>query len=244
VWWRSFFDFTVISEVPCISEGGRPFVLAEFPHGLFPTGVWLESTLLITMQRKGDPIERGVYGTRRTYCGVADAIPLLPWWRHIFGFMGATNASRGNLERILRKGENVCLYPGGIAEMVIPDQPDTENIYIRSRKGFVRLALQMGADIVPVFHFGSSQVVRQVHWGLLGALSRKLRFSLFLIIPWVFQQRVVGVLGKPIRITKKVPNPTQEEIDEIHTRFISEIQRIFESYKFTVGWHSRKLAIW
>lgn len=245
-WWRSFFDFTIVSESPSLArqdEPSRPYLLAEGPHGLFPTGAWLEQTLVHAIAIDGDAVERQVYGSRRIYAAVADAITLLPWWRVIFGFMGATSASRGNLERIFRRSFNACLYPGGVAEFAIPDRPNTENLYLKSRKGFLRLALQQGVDVVPVFHFGSSQAFRQLHWGPLGYLSRKLRFSLFILIPWVFQQRVVGVLGRPIRI-ERVANPSQEQVDELHRHFISEIERIFENYKHTIGWQSHKLAVW
>lgn len=40
--------------------------------------------------------------------------------------------------------------------------PHCEIIKLKGRKGFVRLAVEAGADIVPSFHFGNSQLFR---WG-------------------------------------------------------------------------------
>lgn len=40
-----------------------------------------------------------------------------------------------------------------------------ERLYLKERKGLVRLAIQTGAHIVPVYAFGSSQVFR-LFWGM------------------------------------------------------------------------------
>ena len=37
---------------------------------------------------------------------------------------------------------------------------DKEIIKLRDRKGFVRLAVEAGADLVPCYHFGNSQLFR------------------------------------------------------------------------------------
>eukprot|EP00438_Fugacium_kawagutii_P031888 Skav227556 [mRNA] locus=scaffold3241:127705:128883:+ [translate_table: standard] len=46
---------------------------------------------------------------------------------------------------------------GGIAEIFLM-RPDLEQVYIKSRKGFVRMALQAGVDIVPVYGLGHTQL--------------------------------------------------------------------------------------
>jgi 2-acylglycerol O-acyltransferase 2 len=104
------------------------------------------------------------------------------------------------------------------------------------------LAITQGADIVPSYHFGSARVLRQLHSRFLRFLSRRLKFSLFLLVPAVFRPRIVQILGKPIHITKN-PNPTQEEIDRVHEQVMSEMKRIFDDYKYLVGWQDRVLKI-
>ena len=47
------------------------------------------------------------------------------------------------------------MYPGGSREIFDTD-PNVKHttLYLTKRRGFVRLAMQHGADLVPVFIFG------------------------------------------------------------------------------------------
>ena len=38
-------------------------------------------------------------------------------------------------------------------------------------------------------------------------------------------------MGLPIDVVK-VENPTQEEIDEVHQKFIKQLENLFDTYKF------------
>lgn len=50
---------------------------------------------------------------------------------------------------------------GGIAEMFLYDE-HKEIIKLKDRKGFVRIAVEAGADLVPCYHFGNSRLFK---WG-------------------------------------------------------------------------------
>jgi hypothetical protein len=61
----------------------------------------------------------------------------------------------------------VGINPGGIAEMYVgyPQpgcKPDEEYAVIRGRKGFVRMAIKYGANLVPVFVFGGSKFFKRL----------------------------------------------------------------------------------
>jgi len=239
--WRSFFGFTVLAEFDTL-DPERRYLFAEHPHGLFPVGPLLAQTLAYTLRERECETAVRVFGSRHITGGVADAILWLPFWRYTIGWLGIVSASRASLEREFAEGNNVCLFPGGIAEGAIDDSDGNEHVFLQSRKGFVRLALQCGADLVPSFHLGSSRVLRQLHSPFLARLSRKLRFSLFLMVPWIYPQRIFQVIGKPIHV-EKTPNPTKEQIDALHNVFVSELARLFDQYKPLVGWQSRKLII-
>lgn len=53
----------------------------------------------------------------------------------------------------------MSLVPGGIAEMFLWEE-HREVIKIRDRKGFVRIAVEQGVPLVPVYHFGNSRLFR------------------------------------------------------------------------------------
>lgn len=79
---------------------------------------------------------------------------LLPGSREICLWMGAVRADRSNAIRILQTDKlNLLLYPGGSDEIFLTDPSSTETTII-ARKGFIRLALQQGVDLVPSFVFG------------------------------------------------------------------------------------------
>lgn len=55
----------------------------------------------------------------------------------------------------------LLLCAGGIAEIFMIDDK-AEVIKLKDRKGFVRMAVEAGADLLPCYHFGNTQLFR---WG-------------------------------------------------------------------------------
>ena len=54
---------------------------------------------------------------------------------------------------------HVALLPGGFEEASIVE-PGRERVYVRRRKGFVKLALRYGYTIYPIYTFGESEAYR------------------------------------------------------------------------------------
>jgi len=55
------------------------------------------------------------------------------------------------------KGQSIMLAIGGATESLYAG-PGTMDLVLRRRKGFVRVALQTGASLVPVINFGENDV--------------------------------------------------------------------------------------
>merc|ERR1712241_816137 len=101
------------------------------------------------------------------YCGFRDLLKrpsrmiganvlfYLPIVREITLFFGALDADKETVEMLLREGVNVELYPGGLDEMI---QPGDKTINVKTRRGFLRLALRHGVDILPCFCFGETNM--------------------------------------------------------------------------------------
>jgi hypothetical protein len=51
----------------------------------------------------------------------------------------------------------VCLCSGGEKEQLMT-KPNQHKIFLRTRKGFVKLALQYGTDLVPMYAFGENEL--------------------------------------------------------------------------------------
>ena len=73
------------------------------------------------------------------------------------GFIAAT---RNSIARALQKGCSVMVVIGGAAESLYA-MPGNTNVVLKNRKGFVRLALQNGAYLVPCYGFGENELFNQ-----------------------------------------------------------------------------------
>ncbi len=93
-------------------------------------------------------------------------------------------------------------------------------MYVKARKGFIKMAIQEGATLVPTYCFGHTQLHDVSHGpgSLAMTLSRRLRVSLLLFmgqygLPIPHRFPLVMCVGSPMAVTK-IENPTPQEIDE------------------------------
>eukprot|EP01119_Soliformovum_irregulare_P019019 TRINITY_DN5944_c0_g1_i2.p1 TRINITY_DN5944_c0_g1~~TRINITY_DN5944_c0_g1_i2.p1 ORF type:complete len:281 (+),score=82.12 TRINITY_DN5944_c0_g1_i2:99-845(+) len=85
----------------------------------------------------------------------------IPLARHWFMGLGYTDASRGSLLSLLNRKCSVMLVIGGAEEALLA-RPGGVSLVLAKRMGFVRLALQSGACLVPVYTFGENDLYNQV----------------------------------------------------------------------------------
>ena len=88
------------------------------------------------------------------------------------------DAKPSELIKALKKNWSLGIAPGGIAEMFwgYPKpgcKPNEEYAFLKSRKGFLRMAMRQGTPVVPVYCFGNSHAMHKAKtpW-VLEALSR------------------------------------------------------------------------
>eukprot|EP00879_Flechtneria_rotunda_P004839 GHRR01005112.1.p1 GENE.GHRR01005112.1~~GHRR01005112.1.p1 ORF type:complete len:440 (+),score=147.49 GHRR01005112.1:185-1504(+) len=150
-----------------------------------------------------------------------------------------------------KTGVSVGLMVGGIAEMFMI-RKDHERIKLKDRKGFVRIALEHGTDILPVYMFGANQVLDfGPSW--LQRVSRKLRASVGMImgvwgLPIPRRVPIFMVTGKPLAVgpaLRKDHPHFQQRVDELHAQFIAEMERIYYTHrgKYGHGFENRPLVI-
>lgn len=108
---------------------------------------------------------------------VADAVLYTPILKHVLGIFGLISASKKAMQQTLRqKGVqgSIVLYVGGMAELFLSCDQE-ERLYLHNRKGFIKLALTEGVDVVPVYLFGNTTALSVLKTGLLASISRKVR---------------------------------------------------------------------
>jgi len=103
---------------------------------------------------------------------------------------GALRASRANAARVLETGGQVLVYPGGDLEAYRHFARRNE-VVILPRTGFVRVAREMGAPIVPIVAHGAhrsafifSEGKRLASAFNMQSWARLQRFPLALALPW------------------------------------------------------------
>lgn len=181
---------------------------------------------------------------------LASSILQFPVVRNILTSIGCVDASRKSALKCLSKGKSLGISSGGIAEM-FENHPKSkqETILLRKRKGFIKLALQSGASIVPVYVFGNTSAMSVITdpWGVLQSISRKIGIALAIAIgrygtPVPYRVPITLVLGKPIEVPKN-QNFTNEDVDRIHYQVLDAFEDLFGRYKSAYGWKSKTLKI-
>jgi 1-acyl-sn-glycerol-3-phosphate acyltransferase len=110
-------------------------------------------------------------------------------------------------------------------------------VIIKERKGFVKLAMRQGADLVPVVVFGEKEVFNklEINEGLKKWFLKTLKIPLIVFwgqfFTWTPLRKPMGmVFGTPIPVQKN-SQPTDEEVDKLHQLFLEEIKKLFYEYR-------------
>lgn len=178
----------------------------------------------------------------------------IPVFREYLLGMGVNDVSRKSIEGNLARGPgaSVMIVIGGARES-LETAPGTNKLILGNRKGFVKLALQKGASLVPVYSFGETDLFGVYASSRFRRLQLRLQKELGFAIPFFFGRALTGgvlhrvfgmnrgvmplrmpvqsVVGKPIHVDAPVPKPTQEQIDELHARYVAGLQEIYDDWK-------------
>ncbi|XP_039180691.1 2-acylglycerol O-acyltransferase 3 isoform X1 [Crotalus tigris] len=224
----------------------RNYVLGSHPHGIICAGAF-------------SAFSTEACGFSRVFPGLTSSLALLaglfylPVYREYMMSSGMVPVSKKSLDFLLRTGPGhaVVIVVGGASES-LDCNPGEQRLRLSGRRGFVRLALQHGADLVPVFSFGENDIFRQVRFPEGSLLRRlQLRFkqlsgfapclfvgrSLFSSHCWGLLPQpspITVVVGKPIPVPLR-PQPNPEEVDRYHALYVQALQQLFEEHKGNGG---------
>jgi 1-acyl-sn-glycerol-3-phosphate acyltransferase len=153
---------------------------------------------------------------------------------------GTMAASHENARKALQSGAAVLVYPGGDYDVHRPTWRSTR-VDFGGRKGFLRLALEEGVEIVPVVAIGGQETAlflsRGEHLAQLLSLDRLFRLKvlpLSLALPWgINVGDMFGHIPLPAKITIEAlppidlkrefgPDPDLDEVYEHLVRLMQE----------------------
>jgi 2-acylglycerol O-acyltransferase 2 len=223
------------------SSAHRPAFYAVHPHGAFSLG-W-------SVLYASDFME----SVRFCFSPSLFMSPFFKIFSSITGNPGT--ADKKSMISYMKNGENLALPPGGFEEATISCL-DQDRVYIKKRAGFVKLCLQHGYSVVPVYCFGE----KDTFWNVQGSWSLRLKINSFgvpAILIWgtkllpLLPRRsskygLMIVAGDRIDLPK-IENPTNADVKNWHDKYMASLLAIFEEYKFEAygdGAKTMKLELW
>ena len=160
----------------------------------------------------------------------------VPFWRDILLAVGFVDSSRSTIKALLDQEISVGIVVGGADEvtntalsLAVKDRlvqalnarPHTADLTLETRLGFIRIALEHGAALIPVYTFGENELFQQV-WpnppesmlrNMQDRLKKVLGYSLPIVMPGniMAHQELHTVVGRPL-LVPQIDEPTLDEV--------------------------------
>jgi 1-acyl-sn-glycerol-3-phosphate acyltransferase len=171
--------------------------------------------------------------------------------------MGLASVSRESCENLLTKGGTdgegmgraITIVIGGARES-LNASPGSLRLVLKRRKGFIKLAIRTGADLVPVLAFGENDLYEQVRSDshpLIHKFQMLVKRTLGFTIPLFHARGVfnydVGlmpyrrplniVVGRPIPVVQQQDRNKIDDdyINQLHSEYVQELERLWEEHK-------------
>mmetsp|Transcript_19033 Transcript_19033/g.24830 ORF Transcript_19033/g.24830 Transcript_19033/m.24830 type:complete len:311 (-) Transcript_19033:264-1196(-) len=175
---------------------------------------------------------------------VVDVLLKAPVFGWMLGWCGnIEGAGAQNMTRLMKKGDNIALIPGGFEEATYYAQ-GIERAYIKNRKGFIKYALKYGYRIHPVYTFGECDC----YWNWTQFMNIRIKLNKYKIPSVVFwgnnfipllpksNCELHTFVGDGIQFPK-VNNDdiTEKLVNEYHAKYVSGLVELFNKHKAEVG---------
>ncbi|PIO16267.1 hypothetical protein AB205_0052330 [Aquarana catesbeiana] len=224
---------------------GRNYIIGSHPHGILCIGAFCNFVTESTGFSQKFP------GIRPHLATLAGNFRLPVLREYMMSLCPVNQTAIGYTLSQKGRGNAVVIVIGGAAES-LSCQPGVTNLILSRRRGFVRLALEYGADLVPSFSFGETDLYQQVNFSegtFLRSLQCKFQ-KIFGFAPCFFYGRgltsadskgfipysrpITTVIGEPVTVPQ-IKDPSPETLDLYHNMYKRSLIRLFHEHKTKYG---------
>ncbi|KAH9891404.1 diacylglycerol acyltransferase-domain-containing protein [Xylariomycetidae sp. FL2044] len=225
----------------------RKYIFGYHPHGIISHGAWAAfATDALGFSEKFPGITNSLL--------TLDSNFRIPFYRDYVLAMGVRSVSKESIVNILMKGglngegmgRGVTVVVGGARES-LEAEPGTLRLILKERKGFIKLAVRTGADLVPVLAFGENDLYDQLRPKEHPTVHK---LQMFILKVWKFtlpflhgrgifnydvglmpyRRPLNIVVGAPIQV-RQAASVDQDEINRLHHLYVAELQKLWDRYK-------------
>jgi len=252
--WSHYCNFFPIKFIKTVElDRNKNYLVGSHPHGVLSAGAF---ACFATDGMKFSKVFPGLIPHLLTL----KEMFFIPFFRELWASTMACAATKDSMEYLLTQpgGQMVVLVPGGAPESLNCDKGEIRLI-LKQRKGFIKLAIRCGSDLVPCFTFGENIIYDKIS-NPEGSFVRKFQDkvqSIFGFAPVIFHGRgifnynfgivphrrpLTVVVGSPIAVEKNI-DPTQDDIDRLHAIYIEALLKLYEEHNLSYGDPQTKLII-
>ncbi|KAJ9054129.1 diacylglycerol O-acyltransferase 1 [Entomophthora muscae] len=227
--WRAFanyFPVSLVKESELSPE--KTYLFGYHPHGIYGTGAF------VCFATEALGVSQVFPGLRTSLVGL-DLLFKVPFYREIALAVGGISSSKVSLLNNLSKGPgSCCVVMIGGAQEALYTKPELATLILSKRYGFVKVAIQAGSSLVPVFgrelfYKKGSIFFKQVFGFSLPLFFGKGVYNYnFGILPRNLP--ITVVVGKPIDIQQD-DNPSEEKVLSIHKQYMDALEDLYNRNK-------------
>eukprot|EP00121_Abeoforma_whisleri_P001591 Awhi_evm1s1420 len=231
-YWKSWCDFFPLNLEKTVDlDPKKNYLLGYHPHGIISNGCF---GCFATEGREVSKLFPGL----TFHLATLPPWFKLPFWREMVYCLGVVDNSRETFNHVLSgeggEGQTIVIPLGGAPE-ALEAKPDTYDIILADKKGFVKVALVNGASLVPVFGFGENNLYTQKP-NERGSEMRDWQEKILKLTSFAPVQLTdtIGLMPKPGLVTvvvgepidcPKTESPSAELIDEYHAKYIDGVKK-------------------
>jgi hypothetical protein len=135
-----YFSFKVeFEDFDAVENAGTSIFVSE-PHGVLPISIFWGSLDILK--------------NHKFLCCLSSMMFNVPMMKHVLTWANAISVDKKTLEKYLKEGYSLNICPGGVQEVKYLAIENEVVLFLKSRLGLTKVALQQGVNIVPSFTFG------------------------------------------------------------------------------------------